>query len=235
MKFTRRDVIRTGAGAAAGLVGSQLIGPSAFAQGAPTYTPEQGASLRLLRWSPFVQADEDTWLALTKKFTDATGVQVRVDKESWEDIRPKAAVAANVGSGPDLMFVWFDDPFQYPDKLLDLTELGTYLGDKYGGWHDGPKSYATTADGKFIGLPLATIGNAIVYRDSWVKEAGFDEFPKDTDGVPRALQGGAGQGAPGRLHAWPRRRRRQQLRALAAVESRRQDGRRKRESGDQQP
>ena len=39
----------------------------------------------------------------------ATGVEVRVDKESWEDIRPKAAVAANVGSGPDIMLVWFDD------------------------------------------------------------------------------------------------------------------------------
>ena len=30
----------------------------------------------------------------TPGHTDATGVQVRVDKESWEDIRPKAAVAA---------------------------------------------------------------------------------------------------------------------------------------------
>ena len=35
-------------------------------------------------------------------------------------------------------------------------------------------------DGKFVGLPLATIGNAIVYRDSWVKAAGFSEFPKTT-------------------------------------------------------
>ena len=146
--------------------------------------------MRLLRWSPFVQGDEDAWLANTKKFTDATGVQVRVDKESWEDIRPKAAVAANVGSGPDLMFVWFDDAHQYPDKLLDVTDLGDYLGDKYGGWYDGPKGYATR-DGKFIGLPLATIGNAIVYRDSWVKEAGFSEFPKDTAGfleLCKALQ-----------------------------------------------
>ncbi len=179
MKFTRRDVIKTGAGAAAaGAFGGSLIRP-AFAQ-EPTYTPEAGATLRLLRWSPFVQGDEDAWLALTKKFSDATGVQVRVDKESWEDIRPKAAVAANVGSGPDLMLVWFDDPFQYPDKLLDVSDLGNYLGGKYGGWHDGPKSYATTKEGKFIGLPLATIGNAIVYRESWVKEAGFSEFPKDT-------------------------------------------------------
>jgi multiple sugar transport system substrate-binding protein len=168
MKFTRRDIIRTTAGAAAGAIGSRFVGTPAYAQDGLQYKPEEGATLRLLRWSPFVQGDEDAWLAQTKKFTDATGVEVRVDKESWEDIRPKAAVAANVGSGPDLMFVWFDDPFQYPDKLLDVTELGEYLGKKYGGWHDGPKSYATK-DGKFIGLPLATIGNAIVYRDIWVK------------------------------------------------------------------
>ncbi|MBZ9725422.1 ABC transporter substrate-binding protein [Mesorhizobium sp. CO1-1-11] len=181
MRYTRRDVIRTSAGAAAaGAIGSRLLGTPALAQDGPKFTPEKGAKLRLLRWSPFVQGDENAWLAQTKKFTDATGVEVRVDKESWEDIRPKAAVAANVGSGPDLMFVWFDDPFQYPDKLLDVTDLGDYLGKKYGGWHEGPKSYATK-DGKFIGLPLATIGNAIVHRESWVKEAGFSEFPKDTD------------------------------------------------------
>jgi len=181
MKFTRRDVIRTTAGAAAGVIGSRFMTGSAFAQEGLTFTPEAGATLRLLRWSPFVQGDEDSWLANTKRFSDATGVQVRVDKESWEDIRPKAAVAANVGSGPDLMLVWFDDAHQYPDKLLDVTDIGEYLGAKYGGWYDGPKGYATR-DGKFIGLPVAAIGNAIVYRDSWVKEAGFSEFPKDTAG-----------------------------------------------------
>ena len=180
MKFTRRDVIRTSAGLAAGALGSRLIGSPAFAQDALTFTPEEGATLRLLRWSPFVQGDEDAWLANTKRFTEATGVEVRVDKESWEDIRPKAAVAANVGSGPDLMLVWFDDAHQYPDKLLDVSDLGEYLGNKYGGWYDGPAGYATR-DGKFIGLPVAAIGNAIVYRESWVKEAGFSEFPKDTE------------------------------------------------------
>jgi multiple sugar transport system substrate-binding protein len=182
MKFTRRDVIRTTAGAAAGVLGSRFASSPAFAQEGLTYKPEDGAKLRMLRWSPFVQGDEDQWLANTKRFTEATGVEVRVDKESWEDIRPKAAVAANVGSGPDLMLVWFDDPHQYPDKLHDVTELGEYLGSKYGGWHDGPKQYATR-EGKFLGLPLATIGNAIVYRESWVKEAGFSEFPKDTAGL----------------------------------------------------
>ncbi len=153
----------------------------ARAQSAMKFTPEQGASLRVLRWSPFVKGDEDAWLANTKKFTEATGVEVRIDKESWEDIRPKAAVAANVGSGPDVMWVWFDDAHQYPDKLLDVTDLANDLGSRYGGWYAGPEGYAKR-DGRFIGLPLATIGNALCYRDSWVKEAGFSEFPKDTKG-----------------------------------------------------
>lgn len=179
MGFTRRDLLKTTAGASAGLMAPALLGSGSRAQEV-SFKPEEGASLRLLRWSPFVKGDEEQWLANTKKFTEATGVEVRVDKESWEDIRPKAAVAANVGSGPDLMLVWFDDPHQYPDKLLDVSDLANYLGNKYGGWYDGPKSYATR-DGAFIGLPLATIGNAIVYRESWVKEAGFTEFPKTTD------------------------------------------------------
>ncbi|WP_374380684.1 ABC transporter substrate-binding protein [Dongia sp.] len=180
MSFTRRDLLKTTAGLGAASMAPSLLGPRpAFAQDL-SYKPEEGASLRLLRWSPFVKGDEETWLANTKKFTEATGVEVRVDKESWEDIRPKAAVAANVGSGPDVMLVWFDDPHQYPDKLLDVSELATYLGNKYGGWYDGPKEYATKGDSA-IGLPLATIGNAIVYRDSWVKAAGWSEFPTKTD------------------------------------------------------
>ena len=89
----------------------------ALAQDIPTYTPEDGASLRMLRWVPFVTGEEEAWNANTAAFTEATGVEVRIDQESWEDVRPKAAVAANVGSGPDMVMSWFDDPFQYPDKL----------------------------------------------------------------------------------------------------------------------
>ena len=189
MTISRRDILLGTAGLAAGAAGTGLGAPPLFAQGAqaqgqaaPKYTPEKGASLRLLRWSPFVKGDEEAWLANTKKFTDATGVPVRVDKESWEDIRPKAAVAANVGSGPDIMLVWFDDPFQYPDKLMDLTALGNDLGTRYGGWYPGCEAYGKK-DGQFIALPMATIGNAMCYRESWMKEAGFSTFPEKTDGL----------------------------------------------------
>ena len=83
-----------------------------------------------MRWKRFVQGDEELWLANTKRFTEQTGIEVRVESENFEDIRPKAAVAANVGSGPDIVIGWYDDPHLYPDKLVDLTELANYLGEK---------------------------------------------------------------------------------------------------------
>lgn len=195
MTISRRDVLLGGAGlaAGAGLIGG---GTPAFAQAAaPKFTPEPGAQLRVLRWAPFVKGEEDAWLANTKKFTDATGVQVRIDKEGWEDIRPKAAVAANVGAGPDIVFVWFDDAFQYPDKLLDVTDLGNYLGGKYGGWYPGLEGY-TKKDGKFIGLPLAAIANAILYRDSQMKAAGHSTFPTKTDAFLDLCKALKGKGTP---------------------------------------
>ena len=182
MTLSRRDLLLGTAGVAAGAAGAQLIGAApAFAQGTtPAFKPEAGATLRVLRWTPFVKGDEDPWLANTKKFSDATGVEVRVDKESWEDIRPKAAVAANVGAGPDVMLVWFDDPFQYPDKLLDVTDIATDFSSRYGGYYPGLEGYAKK-DGKFIALPLAAIGNGILYRESMLQQAGFSKFPEKTD------------------------------------------------------
>ena len=180
MTLTRRNLMIGAAGLAAGSALGGL-GGRALAQGLPTYTPESGASLRLLRWVPFVPSEEAAWNANTKAFTEATGVQVQIDQESWEDVRPKAAVAANVGSGPDMVMSWFDDPFQYPDKLVDVTELATALGSSQGGWYAGLEGYARKDD-TFIALPLCAIGNAICYRKSHVEAAGFSEFTRDTAG-----------------------------------------------------
>src|SRR5438552_10184430 len=126
-KYSRRDFLKTTAGAAAagGLgVGSAMWSQDAFAQA--KWTPEKGAKLRVLRWKRFVQGDEDVWMQNTKKFADQYKVEVRVDHEGWEDVRPKAAVAANVGSGPDVIISTFEDAHQYPDKLVDVTDLCNY-------------------------------------------------------------------------------------------------------------
>ncbi len=181
-KFSRRDFLKSTAGAAAAGslgVGGTMLSQDAFAQG--KWVPEKGAKLRVLRWKRFVAGDEDMWMTNTKKFTAKTGVEVRVDNEGWEDVRPKAAVAANVGSGPDIILSTFDDPNLYPDKLLDVTDLANYLGGKYGGWYEVCEKYLKRGN-KWIALPLGAAGNALVYRESHVKAAGFSTFPKDTAG-----------------------------------------------------
>ena len=54
----------------------------------------------MLRWKYFVQSEDDAFVALIDAFTKATGVKVNITRESYEDVQPKASVAANTGAGP---------------------------------------------------------------------------------------------------------------------------------------
>jgi multiple sugar transport system substrate-binding protein len=177
--ITRRKFLQASAVAGATL-GAPMLARQAHAQDV-SFKPEPGARLRVLRWKRFVQGDEDQWLANTRKFTQKTGIEVVTDAENWEDIRPKAAVAANIGNGPDIILSTNDDSHQYPDKLLDLGDLCEYLGRKYGPWYPSALAYGRNR-GRWIALPLGAGGNCMNYRESHLKAAGFKTFPKDTTG-----------------------------------------------------
>src|SRR5947209_11125056 len=176
-KFKRRDFLKATAGVAAG--GALGAGSALFAADAQAQqfkiTPEKGAKLRVLRWKRFVQGDEDVWAENTKKFTQLTGIEVRVDAEGWEDVRPKAAVAANVGGGPDIIISTMEDAHQYPEKLVDVTDLANYLGVKYGGWYDSARAYGMHGKNRWVAIMMGAAGNALVYRESALKAAGFED------------------------------------------------------------
>src|SRR6202171_5172386 len=126
-EMKRRDFLKASAGVAAGTAlggGSALFARPAEAQ--LKIVPEKGAKLRVLRWKRFVQGDEDVWAENTKKFTQATGIEVRVDAEGWEDVRPKAAGAANVGSGPDIIISTMEEDRDPPESSVDVTEHTRY-------------------------------------------------------------------------------------------------------------
>jgi multiple sugar transport system substrate-binding protein len=176
MTISRRDVLIGGAGLAAG---AALPAPSI----AQTANIEKGATLRVLRPTKFVDPDQQIFDENTAAFTKATGVQVRVDYAGWEDLRPQTAVTANTGAGPDVVVGWSDDPHIFADKLLDLTEVANDLGKKYGGWYPLAERYGKKfKTEQWISIPMGGSGGPCVYRESWVKEAGFDEVPKDLDG-----------------------------------------------------
>lgn len=190
----RRKFLKTTSAAAAAAAFPMLWPGVARAQW--TNQPEKGAKLRVLRWKRFVAGDEEQYTANVRKFTEKTGIEVRVDSESWEDVRPKAAVAANAGAGPDIILSTNDDANLYPDKLVDVTDVCTYLGGKYGGWYPVCDQYLKHGS-RWIGVPLGAAGNAVVYRESRVKAAGFDSFPKDMDGFLRLMKALKDKGTPG--------------------------------------
>ena len=190
----RRDVLKASATLATGAV----VGPFIWVKQTAAQwrnEPEKAAKLRVLRWKRFVQGDEDQYMANVKKFTDTFGIEVRVDHEGWEDVRPKAAVAANTGAGADIILSTNDDADLYPDKLVDVTDLCDYLGQKYGGWYPVCEQYLKHR-GHWIGVPLGCAGNAIVYRESHVKAAGFSAFPKDLAGFMKLMKALKERGTP---------------------------------------
>jgi len=194
--FNRRDALKIGAGAVAGAAIVTNTGEANAQAGADLkLTPEKGAKLRVLRPSKFVQGDETVWLENTKKYQQMTGVEVRVDSESWEDLRPKSAVAANVGRGPDIVYAWYDDAHQYPDKLLNLTDVYNYLDKKYEGWYDICKKFSMRGRNA-ISVVLGAPGSKMVYRKSHLQAAGFSEFPKDMDGLLKCSQALKAKGTP---------------------------------------
>ena len=190
--IARRGVLIAGAAAGLGLLPTGARAAEVTWSGAP---PEPGASLRVLRWKQFIQAEYDAFIDNTKAFSKATGVKVRVDAESWDDIRPKAAVAANVGAGPDIIMGTLDDPFKFADKLIDLNQVADYLGAKYGGWYKIAQKYGKKGD-RWIALPQGASGGTLNYRISTMRKAGFEEFPKDLSGYLKLCQGMKAAGKP---------------------------------------
>src|SRR5882757_257818 len=160
-KTDRRSLIKGGAtllAAAATMSGDQLLGyAKAWAQ-ASQWKPEAGAKINLLRWKRFVEAEDVAFMQMVDAFQKATGVSVTVSHESFDELQPKAAVAANTGQGLDMVWGLYSLPHLLSNKVTDVADVADYLGGKYGGWTQSAKDYCQTRDGKWVGIPIAATG-----------------------------------------------------------------------------
>jgi multiple sugar transport system substrate-binding protein len=199
--FTRRALVQGGTAmtAAGALTGPALLDwAKAWAQAAP-WKPEKGAKLSLLRWKYFVQAEDEAFVKLCDAFKQATGVPVEISRESYEDVQPKASVAANTGTGPDLFWGLYSLPHLFPQKCLDVTDVADYLGKKYGGWVDSAVKYGKGSGSKWICIPVCYTGALINYRIESSKKAGWSKFPEKTDDFLEYSKAMKAQGTPGGL------------------------------------
>jgi len=176
-EFSRRALVKmTGV---LGLAGSNRLFEfaQAFAQ-ETQWRPEPGATLNILRWKRFVQSEDDAFMKMVDAFSKAMNVKVNVSNESFDDIQPKASVAANAGQGPDLVWGLYSLPQLFPGKCLPVDDVAEHLGAKYGGWIGATKVYGQSGS-KWIAIPVAVNGGYMNYRISSMNKAGFKEFPKD--------------------------------------------------------
>ena len=196
--FTRRSMLQGGTAlaTAGALTGPALLDwTNAWAQAAQ-WKAEKGAKITLLRWKRFIQAEEDAFMALVANFTKATGVNVSVINESLDDVQPKASVAANINSGPDMFWGLYSLPHLFPTKVVDVTDIADYLGKKYGGWVPSAVAYGKSGN-KWIDIPVAYNGNVQNYRKSASEKAGFKAFPKTTDEFLAYAKAMKAQNTPG--------------------------------------
>ncbi len=187
-EVTRRDALALGLStavlAATGAAADTEATIKAADVPAPSLAIEKGATLRMLRPVRFVQPDEDVFRANAKRFTEKTGVEVKVDFVGWEDINQQTAVTANSGAGPDIIIGFSDAPHIYVEKLIELTDVADYLGKRYGGWQFLAEKYGKRRKSDaWIGLPFGATGGPLVYRKSLVNAAGFQKVPDDHAGL----------------------------------------------------
>ena len=183
--INRRSALMLGLSAAAlAATRASAQTPIAAAAATPPNLPiESGATLRMLRPVRFVQPDEEVFRANAAKFTQKTGVEVRVDFVGWEDINQQTAVTANTGAGPDMIIGFSDAPHIYVDKLVELTDVAEYLGKRYGGWMNLAQIYGKRhGTNNWIGLPFGATSGPTIYRKSAVNAAGFESIPNDHAG-----------------------------------------------------
>jgi multiple sugar transport system substrate-binding protein len=175
--FSRRTLVK-GAGALGLAAGGGLLEfAQSFAQ-TTQWKPEAGATLNVLRWKRFVQAEDDAFMKMVDAFSKAMNVKVNVSNESFDDIQPKASVAANTGQGPDIVWGLFSLPQLFPEKCIKVNDVADYLGKKYGGWLPSPAAYGKYKD-DWIAIPVAVNGGLPNYRISAMEKAGFKTFPTD--------------------------------------------------------
>ena len=113
----RRSLLKASAAtlaAAATMSADQMLGyAKAWAQTAP--------------WKPFVEAEDVAFMKIVDAFQKATGVKINVSNESFDDIQPKASVAANTGQGLDMVWGLYSLSNLSPEKSFETTDTVTSI------------------------------------------------------------------------------------------------------------
>ncbi len=130
------------------------------------------AQLAVAAAKTFLQATNQTW-------AQENGVKYReVETSGGMGGAEQVAAWMAAKSGPNLYLAGESLFVSQAMNMEDVGALATELGERLGGWFDGPKSLATSYKGQWRGIPAWVFGQYWHYREDQFKQLGYDGFPK---------------------------------------------------------
>jgi multiple sugar transport system substrate-binding protein len=166
---SRRQVLKAAAtGALASIVGIQRGQAAA-------------KSLTLIHESSFIKTFDGYFQnTLAPAYQKLTGVKVDYELASVGSMQTRVTTVAETGSGADLTLNFFNWPFLYDQKYLDVSDIAEEVGKQQGGWYESAKE-ACVVNGKWKAIPFGNVGQLMNWRIDWFKEVGFEKFPDTWD------------------------------------------------------
>jgi multiple sugar transport system substrate-binding protein len=166
--FLKGAATAAGAGVLAGIPGVVQAGQ------APAYP--KGTKLHMLQQINFVPAGDKVFIEQAAVFSKQMGVEVQVETIGQNDVPTRATSAITMGSGPDIILIQNNFPLLFADGLADVSDVAEALGNSQGGYYDISRANAF-AGGHWIAVPHDVYAWAMNYRESWLREAGYEKFP----------------------------------------------------------
>src|SRR5262245_14255532 len=179
-------------GTTAALAGTGLEGILA-ARRAPAFA--QGTKLHIVRWVDFIPEADVELKRQMPEAGKALGAEIQLETINANDLQPRITAAIQSGSGADLFMLSYNWPHLYQNALVDMSDVADAVAKEQGGFYEVFKP-SFQVGGKWLGMPHSIVGNAIAYRKSWLREAGFGEFPKTWDDLRRAAAALKKKGKP---------------------------------------
>jgi multiple sugar transport system substrate-binding protein len=165
---SRRDVLKITALAGAGAMLGAQHGRAA-------------TKLSFMHESSFIHTyDEFFKNTLVPEYQKAAGVAVDYQLISVGSLQTRIATAAETGNGPDITLTFFNWPFLFDEKFVDVSDIAEAIGKKNGGWYKSAEE-AVIVNGKWKAIPFGNVGQIMNWRSDWFAEVGIKDFPDTWD------------------------------------------------------
>jgi multiple sugar transport system substrate-binding protein len=140
----------------------------------------KGTSLTVIAGNSYVPEQNGLVDQLVAQLAADTGMNAKVERFADAEMDTKVASIVETGAGGDVCVLRDFDAYLYGEKLADVSDVATEVGNQWGGFYDiAPQT--CVVNGKWRAIMFGQAPCAWNYRTNMFKAAGVDTFPDTFD------------------------------------------------------